>query len=155
MQRRGRRGRGDRLFDDLEAAFHSQVVGPAFEQLARDWVAHHAADATIGGNATMVSAAIIGRRHLEGDENQLDVVAVERDARGRRHVLAIGEAKHHTRPATVDHLNRLRGLRERIGAPHAKLLLISAAGFDRTVVRDAQRHDDVELVDLDRLYHGS
>ena len=155
VQRRGRRGRGDRLFDDLEAAFHSNVVGPAFEQLARDWVTHHAADTTIGGTATIVSAAIIGRRHLEGDENQLDVVAVDRDARGRRQVLAIGEAKHHTRPATADHVSRLRRLRELIGAPQAKLLLISAAGFDRTVVRDAQRHDDVELVDLDRLYHGT
>jgi uncharacterized protein len=155
VQRRAPLGRRDRLFADLEAAFYSHVVGPAFEQLGRDWVARFASEQTIGGRPTIVAPAMIGRRQVEGDQNQIDLVAVERDAGGHRNVLAIGEAKHRTRPMTIEDLDRLRQLRMRVKAPNAKLLMISAAGFDRAVVREAKRTTEIELCDLDRLYFDS
>jgi hypothetical protein len=36
-----------------------------------------------------------------------------------------------------------------------KLLLFSASGFDRTLLADARGRQDVELIDLERLYTGS
>jgi uncharacterized protein len=155
VQRRATLGRRDRLFGDLEASFYSNVVGPAFEQLGREWVARFASDETVGGRPTIVAPAMVGRRHVEGDQNQIDLVAVDRDASGHRQVLAIGEAKHRTRPMSLEDLDRLRQLRDRVKAPGAKLLMISAAGFDRAVVREAKRSTEIELCDLDRLYFDS
>ena len=154
VQRRATLGRRDRLFDDLEAAFVTRVAAPAFEQIARDWVARYASEQTVGGTPTIVAPAMIGRVQAEGSANQLDLAAVHRDARGQRRILAIGETKHRTRPMTTEHLERLRAVRERLNAPAAKLLLVSSAGFDRAVVRAAHGADDTELCDLDRLYHG-
>lgn len=153
VQRSGLALRPDRRFDAVEAGFYAHVVGPAFEQQARYWLGQYASEETVGGRPSVIAPATVGRKRREDGENQLDLVAVERDASGRRTVLAIGEAKHRSRPCSVQELERLRSLRARLAAD-CRLILVSAAGFDRAVQREAQRHDDIELVDLDRLYFG-
>jgi hypothetical protein len=40
-------------------------------------------------------------------------------------------------------------------ASDAKLLACSGVGFTRDLHAEAGRRDDVELVDLHRLYHGA
>jgi hypothetical protein len=73
-------------------------------------------------------------------------------------VLALGEAKA-TRAAIgqgeLRRLECLRGLLERrADLSGARLLLFSSGGFEPALRAEARRRDDVELVDLDRLYGG-
>ncbi|MGW9493866.1 hypothetical protein ACWG5P_05615 [Streptomyces prasinus] len=74
---------------------------------------------------------------------------------------AIGEAKGTLTPVglphleRLEHLERLRGLLPgaRVGAPPG-LLLFARSGFTGDLRREADRRDDVEPVDLHRMYRG-
>lgn len=69
----------------------------------------------------------------------------------------LGEAKWGA-VLDVEHLRRLERVRELLAQAHvavgAKLLLCSAAGFTARLRAEAGR-GDVELLDLERLYHGA
>lgn len=72
----------------------------------------------------------------------------------------LGEAKFRTQSAGVSvlaHLERARDLLAARVAVHGdvKLIVFSAGGFDRALLTVARQRDDVELVDLDRLYTGA
>ena len=45
-------------------------------------------------------------------------------------------------------------LGEKADARSARLLLFSRSGFDRDVLDLAKTRDDVDLIDLERLYRG-
>ena len=65
-----------------------------------------------------------------------------------------------TSKRTLGDLTRLETIRHLTAKKHpsaatAKLLLFSSSGFDANVRRHAARRDDVELIDLDRLYTGT
>lgn len=138
--------------------FGTRILGPHLEQLARDWTQRFASDRTLGGSAAQVGWAQLSdasaRSRLE-----LDVVALGREGpAGRRTILAIGEAKARSSPMTGFDLVRLERARvmlaERADASGAKLLLFSRTGFERGLRSKARSRDDVELVDLERLYGG-
>lgn len=133
--------------------FSAHVLGPHFEDLARRWTGRHASETTTGGRLTRVGSTQVndpaGRSQFE-----LDVVGLaERGGIG-----LIGEAKFRTMPLGLDVLARLERIRElltlRVPAEEAKLAVFSATGFRTDLVRAAARRDDVELVDLGRLYAG-
>jgi len=73
----------------------------------------------------------------------------------------IGEAKATTRMRTVADLNRLESIRadlEKRGESMSRslrYLLFGLMGFDRGLRHLTATRDDVELVDLDRLYEGT
>ena len=139
----------------LAAVFDSRVRGPVFEDITRTWVRRYAAVTTLGGPADHIgrSSAVV-----EGVERELDlVVAGAEDAAtppSDRPVHAIGEAKA-GETAGPNHLRALETARTALGprAAHAKILLF-AAGFTQDLQAQAANRADVELVDLDRLYHG-
>lgn len=155
IERRLLRSDPQRLFDDLEAPLHARVVAPAFEQLTRDWAMRHATETTLGGPVTTVGSSMLGRGGDSPNGAQIDLVAIDRDAAGRQTVRAIGEAKHRNRPIDMTAIAKLEALRTRLGSPCAKLLLACDAGFDRDVVRLDRHRTDIELIDADRLLHGS
>lgn len=140
----------------LSHTFDSRVWGPVFEELSSQWVRCYADEATIGGPADHVGPSLIT---VDGKERQLDVVVATADddttPAVERRITAIGEAKA---GETVDvrHLRSLEQARFALGARalHARLLLF-APGFTRALTTEARRREDVELVDLDRLYHGA
>ena len=75
-------------------------------------------------------------------------------------MLAIGEAKHTTKRRTLADVHRLERVRQLldekgVAARDAKLLLFSVSGFDRHLLAATADRPDVELVDLERIYHGS
>jgi AAA+ ATPase superfamily predicted ATPase len=154
IERRAVSGDLSRLFNDIEAPLHARVIGPAFEQLSRDWVMDVASAESVGGRPTLVSSGVLGRSPDSPTSAQLDIVAVEREASGRTKIIAIGEAKHRNRPMEVGQVRRLEDLRIRLTAPEAKLLLACDAGFDRETERLARSRSDIELVDADRLLRG-
>lgn len=96
------------------------------------------------------------REHRQGHE--IDVVVVEASAGARRRVVAIGEVKATVRPVDVVEITGLNHLRDllpdsSVPAP-SRLLVFSRAGFTPDARRAAASRQDVELVDLERLYRS-
>lgn len=144
---------------DAEPRFTSQVLGPHFESIARDWTRTYASTRTIGGRVKRVGFVKVDSAD-EGKGYELDVVVEGAGTRsaGRTKLIALGEAKASDRARTVDDLQRLERLRgelaKRADAGQAKLLLFGRSGFDPDLTAAASARADVELVDLVRLYEG-
>jgi AAA+ ATPase superfamily predicted ATPase len=140
----------------LVRSFDAQVRGPVFEEQARSWVERYADEETIGGLPDHVGPSIVV---VDGVEHQIDVTVASSErpdlSPSARPVIALGEAKA-GEAVGVPHLLALERARAAVGsrAAHAKLLLF-ATRFARDLVELAGRRHDVELVDLERLYHGS
>ena len=145
-------------WSESRASFDSQVLGPHFEQLARVWTERYASERTLGGRPSHVGFTQLNDAQARS-RVELDVVAVQGNLNAERpHVLAVGEAKAGQATRTAADLGKLeRGLdllRERADVGHARLLLFSRAGFATDLLEIAGSRRDVELIDLDRLYHG-
>jgi DNA-binding transcriptional ArsR family regulator len=143
---------------DAQARFASRVLGPHFEDLSRTFAFRFASPGTMGGEISHVGAAVVNDPKGRA-QHQIDVVALRAGGIGTAAVAAVGEAKHTTAPCALGALTRLEKVRTLISGRHpdaatAKLLLFSANGFDRNLVRAADPRPDVELIDLDRLYNG-
>ncbi len=138
--------------DRLGPVFDAQVRGPVFEQQARTFTERFASRATAPGDRAHVGPSrIVG----DGVPRQLDVVVTEDDPNpASRTVTALGEAKAGEK-LTRRHLDRLQDARDRLGdrADGARLLLFGS-DFDDALETTAQGRDDIELIGLDRLYHG-
>lgn len=138
----------------LSSVFDRRVRGPVFEEQARTWVRRHASAETLGGFADHVGPSLLSAR---GQERQLDVVVAKADADlpAARTIIAIGEAKSGETVGS-GHLHALEQARSSFGprAAHAKLLLF-APSFSTSLLTEAARRSDVELIDLERLYAGS
>lgn len=136
----------------LVPTFDARVRGPVFEQQLRTWVARFATESTLGGPAETIGPSVVT---VDGAEHELDVVvATGEDDPSQRTVHALGEAKAGETPTSA-HVRHLEHLRAAIGtrAAGAKLLLCAPA-FAEDVHREASERADLELIDLDRLYHG-
>lgn len=137
--------------------FHSLVLGPAFEEMARWWAGSAAADALLDDVADHIGSTTLT---VDGVRREIDVVAAsdERpDGRpalepSQRRVLAIGEAKHAER-FSRRHLDGLDAARFAAGdrAAAARLLLFGTA-FTDDLVAAAEERDDVTLVSLGDMY---
>lgn len=139
----------------LKRVFDSRVRGPVFEEQARTWVRHFADPETLGGEPDHVGPSSVA---IDGTEHELDVVVAADDGAAvpaERAIRAIGEAKAGETLGPGD-LRRLELARAALGprAAHAKLLLFGPA-FEPELVAAARGREDVELVDLERLYTGS
>jgi uncharacterized protein len=138
----------------LSLTFDARVRGPVFEEQARAWVRRYADAATLGGSPDHIGPS---SAWIDGKEHHLDVVAAAdagASSPAERAVLAIGEAKS-GETGGRGHLHRLELARAALGtrAAGARLLLFAPA-FTPDLAAEAARRGDVELVDLDRLYHG-
>jgi uncharacterized protein len=132
-----------------EATWSSQIVGPHFERLCRE------ATLTYGSEFGLLSVAGVGATSIADAKgrrsHELDLVATN-PAGG---IVAIGEAKHTTTacgPADLERLEHIRGLLPGATDQVTRLLLFSANGFERNLVRIASTRKDVELIDVGRLY---
>ncbi|GAA3445088.1 AAA family ATPase [Planomonospora venezuelensis] len=138
-------------------AVSSLIYGPHLEDLARRWCMEHASKETLGGVAGQVMPAVLACRK-ERSSHELDVVAIEARLSAADRVTAIGEVKATAVPmdtGAVERLEHIRGLLDpgKVDGP-PKLLLFSRSGFTRGLRDLAKARDDVELIDLDRLYRG-
>lgn len=138
----------------LAATFQSRVLGPVFEEQCRVWVRRFASEATLGGPPDHVGPTAVS---IGGVERQVDVVVATGPADtapADRTVIALGEAKA-GETVGIGILTDLERVRSALGhrAAGAKLLLFGPA-FTPELRSLADRRSDVELVDLDRLYHG-
>jgi AAA+ ATPase superfamily predicted ATPase len=147
------------LADDT---YRSQIVGPHFEELCRAWTARYASSETLGDRIGEVGSVQVNAAKRR-QRFELDVVATTYATQSRRAktIQVIGEAKGAVKPRTLSDLERLDRCVELLVArpdvsvaTSARRLVFSLAGFDDELRRAAARRDDVELVDIERLYDG-
>ncbi len=151
------RGRDtDRLWRRRRAAFHSNVLGPHFEQICRDWVTGYAPPDLLGGYPSTVGSGVVNDA-AQRTTHEVDVVVFGEGASGEESLLAIGEAKWNDTMG-MGHLDRLRRVRELLSArydtSHTRLICYSAAGFMPGLENVAAQAADVALVGPADLYRG-
>ncbi|MGQ0779349.1 MAG: ATP-binding protein [Pseudonocardiales bacterium] len=146
------RRHGMQVWTAVQPTVSSAIYGPHFEELCREWARYHAAPQTVGGLAESARASALAcPAHRQ--QHEIDVV-VHADGR----VSAIGEAKWRQQPIGIDQLDRLRHIRTILPPAQApeppRLLLFSRNGFEPELRQEARAAQDVELIDLSRLYRG-
>ena len=138
-------------------AFLSNVVGPHFEALCRDWAAHAGAE-VFGDLPAEVASGVVAD---PGNKAQIevDVVVLSAGAPGeQRQILSLGEAKW-GEVMNTGHLDRLRRARDLLSVKghHTTgtiLACYSGAGFSAELRQASQADPHVLLVDITRLYHA-
>jgi AAA+ ATPase superfamily predicted ATPase len=146
--------RGDRraAWDNSRATFLSQVAGPHFEAVCREWAMSAEAE-TFGELPGEVAAGTVADPHNRTQiEVDVAVLAPEEPGRPRR-ILSLGEVKW-DKVMTAGHVARLRRARDLLAVKGfdtraTKLTCYSGAGFEADLANG--RHD-VQLVGLTELY---
>ncbi|WP_262057840.1 AAA family ATPase [Streptomyces sp. STR69] len=152
-------GLPDRAWQAAAHAFHSKVLGPHFEDLARAYTAAHLpldlSHLPIGHTgSTEVPDAGARTQH------EVDVLALapgDIPRKPRRSITLIGEAKATATPRSLTDLQRLERIRQLLTAQGHKadgatLALYSLNGFWPDLEAHAVKRPDVLLVDLAALY---
>jgi hypothetical protein len=148
------RHRGDEVWTSVADTVSSKVYGPHFETIARSWCLEHASPQTLGGVPSRVAPTDVTCREHRCN-HEVDVVFIETRPQQPDRVIAIGAAKWRTRPCDADQLERLEHLRDLLDLVRGtRLLLFSRTGVTAGLRAAAAGRDDVELVDLERLYVG-
>jgi AAA+ ATPase superfamily predicted ATPase len=156
-----RPGRAAVVWRRARATFRGKVLGPHFESLCREWARWHAAPDTYGGHPARVAAGTVNDPAARTSA-EVDVAVHGHDEADpdREVLLAIGEAKWNDTMG-LGHLRRLRHIRDLLAARGAadlertRLLCFSGAGFTDDLRDTAARDRTLQLVDLERLYHGA
>ncbi|MGH7870135.1 MAG: ATP-binding protein [Candidatus Dormibacteraceae bacterium] len=151
-----RPGRAAEVWHRSEARFLSQVVGPHFEELCRQWARWFASAESFSGHPHQVGRGTVADPARKTNY-EVDVVVVGAEQEGRQRVLSIGEAKWN-QVIGIPHLERLQHIKEllqnhpTLDASHARLACYSGAGFT-SELRMVAAAGEVQLVDLARLYN--
>jgi len=145
------RGDAAAVWQGSRARFLSQVAGPHFESLCREFAITASTDLFNGPAGTVGSGVVPDPRNRT--QIQIDVAVLAPADHGRpRRVLSLGEAKW-DRPMGTAHLERLARARDLLAVKgfdtrDAVLTCYSGAGF----APDLRPRDDVALIGLDQLY---
>ena len=138
-----------------QATFSSQVVGPHFESLCREW-ALDAGENAFGDWPGTIAAGVVPDP-ANRTQIQVDVAVLGSEIPGEpQRVLSLGEAKW-GKVMTPGHVKRLRRARDLLAVKgydtsRTKLTCYSGAGFDDDLQAEAREDDLVHLVGLDTLY---
>jgi uncharacterized protein len=142
--------RPERLWGRAQSRFNSQVLGPRFEQICREWVRHHADEEVFGGFADRVASGTVNDP-ANRTTHEVDLAIFTTEESGGESLLAIGEAKL-SETMGEPHLERLERIRELLSArfdtSRTKLALFSGSGFSDSLAP----RDDMVLVGLPDLY---
>jgi uncharacterized protein len=147
-----------RLWERSQHRFTDNVLGPHFEQLARQWARYFAAEETIGGFPARVEPGTVNDPASK-KTHQVDLVAYGFGEADQQTILAIGEVKWHERMG-ISHLDRLRHIRGlltaagRPGAATARLLCITGGEFTSDLAAEVARAPEVQLLTPGDLYAG-
>lgn len=149
-------GDGAAVWRGGRARFLSQVVGPHFEAICREY-AIAAEPEVFGALPGEVGAGVVADP-ANRTQIQVDVAVLAPAEHGRpRAVLSLGEAKWDEvmGPRHVERLRRARDLLAVKGynTSRAVLACYSGAGFSDDL-RAAAQSDDIRLIDLGQLYPG-
>jgi uncharacterized protein len=153
------RRRGRQVWETSGATYRSKILGPHFEEIAREWTRSFAPTETgldLGTVGSCEVADPAGRTKRE-----VDVLALapgERPQSNESAITLIGEAKATVHPRGLKDLERLEFIRDLLAAQGHRqpegttLALFSLHGFYPDLVEVAARRRDVLLVDVPTLY---
>jgi uncharacterized protein len=147
-------GNARRVWPQARQTFLSQVVGPRFEQICRDWAL--LADDVFDEPPAEVGSGVV-TDPANQKQIQIDVCALAATAPGeRRRVLSLGQVKW-GRIMGMRDLSRLARARDLLAergfdTTTAKLTCFSGSGFDDDLREAADRRSDVLLADPGLLY---
>ncbi|MFF4631793.1 AAA family ATPase [Streptomyces griseorubiginosus] len=152
-------GLAEHVWQQATPTFNSKILGPHFEDLARDFTRRYAHTLLPGGWPGPVGTTEVADQAAR-TKHEVDVIALaagERPQAPRARIALLGEAKATAaRRGTGDleRLERIRGLLADQGHDTAAttLVLYSLHGFYPDLVDLANRRDDLLLVDLPALY---
>ncbi|MFC6074936.1 AAA family ATPase [Microbispora bryophytorum] len=139
--------------------FVSNVLGPHFEQICREWSLHHADPDLFGGLPARVGHGVVHDSKARTG-HKVDVAVIGIADGGKPPLLAIGEAKWNDTMG-IAHVERLRHIRDLIAASgrydttRTRLVCFSGAGFNDKAAAQASASSDVHLIDLPALYGRS
>ncbi len=144
--------RGAEAWADSQRSFESLVLGPHFEQQARQHVGRIGEQLT-GASIITVGTTVISDKD-DRSAHELDIVAVSPGTGPRHRVIeAIGEAK--LRELDAGELRRLERARTLLdGAEDAAIVLVSASGFSDRLEAQAAERGDVHLLTLADIYQS-
>jgi uncharacterized protein len=150
-----RPGSGGRVWRVARHRFESNVLGPRFEQICREWCLLHADDETFGGLPARVGHGTVSDAANRATY-EVDVAVVGLPDGGKPPLLAIGEAKW-GEVMGLEQLRRLDRVRSRLGnqsrydTSRTRLVCFSGAGFTADL-RAAADSGQAVLVGLHTLY---
>ena len=146
------------LWERSQRRFASNILGPHFERICREWALYFAGD-TFGDWPVHVAAGTVNDP-ANKTMCQVDVAAIGHADGRRPPLLAIGEAKWNE-VMGLGHVDRLRRIRdlltqnEKLDTSRTRLVCFSGAGFTDDLKEHARR-GEVDLIGLDDLYgHAS
>ncbi|MEU4229242.1 ATP-binding protein [Nonomuraea sp. NPDC026600] len=151
-----RPGSANRVWQASRRRFVSNVLGPHFEQVCRDWALHHAEPDLLGGLPARVGHGTV-HDPTTRTGHEIDVAIIGIADSGKAPLLAIGEAKWNDTMGAA-HIDRLRHIRDlitradRYDTSHTKMICFSGAGFNDKAHQAATSSPDLHLVDLPALY---
>lgn len=153
-----RPGRAPAVWRRIQSTFRSKIVGPHFEQMSREWARWHASPETHGGQVSRVAAGTVNDP-ANKTSHEIDVATFGEQGNDTAQLLGIGEAKW-TETMGIGHLTRLEHIRMLLSQRGAgststtRLLCFSGAGFTDDLRDKAQADPAIQLIDLQRIYHG-
>lgn len=151
-------GRGEIAWRDSRPTFQSKILGPHFEQIAREWTRSFAFDempVRVGAVGSAEVADPTARTKHEVDV--LGLAPGQRPQSAHAQITLLGEAKATQQPRGLRDVERLERIRDLLAdhghrSKDAALALFSLSGFYPDVVEAASRRSDLLLVDIDALY---
>ena len=148
------RRRGADVWVDAQPRLARRVYGPHLEWMAAEWMLSFASSDTVGGELRSAGQGITMRKL---NRSQIDVVGVAPDRDDVERICAMGECKAGAEPVGLAELERLDSEVSYLGKramPETKRMLFGRSGFTAKLQRAARKRSEVELVDMQRLYHG-
>ncbi|SUA47979.1 Predicted ATPase (AAA+ superfamily) [Nocardia africana] len=156
------RGNTEAAWRNSQPTFRSQVVGPHFEGICREW-AMSVGDEVFGDFPGHVAAATVNDPR-DKKQIQIDVAVLAPEDTGQpRRILSLGEVTW-DRTMTLGHVERLRRARDLLSAKgydtsRTVLACYSGAGFDENLQAAGSRPGDTAgeqdtplLVDVNTIY---
>ncbi|WP_214109915.1 ATP-binding protein [Acrocarpospora catenulata] len=145
-------GRVDQVWRAAAPTFRSAILGPHFEELARDWAHRFAPDELNHPTGFGQIGYATIQDHAGRAKHEIDVLATE-----GTDITLLGEAKATLSRRGLPDLTRLETIRtlltrEGHNTDRTILTLFSTTGFTPDLEATATERPDVELVDLTRLY---
>src|SRR5262249_35750686 len=142
--------------DRSRETFSRMIVGPHFEELAREWVRWYSREAGLDDIGHVGSTVVSCREHRG---HEVDVVALSRDTRPRSRgarITLVGEAKSTNQHLTTSDSRRLRHILDLLATQgydieDAGLVLFSRTGFSAELAK-ASLATRVRLIDLQTMY---
>ncbi len=151
-----RPGAARRVWQASQRRFASNILGPHFEQVCREWALRHAAPELLGGLPARVGHGVVNDA-LRRTRHEVDVAVVGIPDGKKAQLLAIGEAKWNETMG-LGHLERLRHIQSlisqagRYDTAQTRLVCFSGAGFTGELRELAKSSELVQLIDLEQLY---